>query len=189
MEIAKEYGITLTSMPLEDGTIDVNAILKIADYVNTLDHRTYIHNFKNPYKLQAINMILNEERVPFNYALIPDSFENGELHLVGLRMILGPTPTPSELKQLQESGIQKVVELLGFQEKDQSKHIEHMKSLVTELGLNYEAVYQTDESILNLYSIAQQLKEKNTPLYVFRKTPKNEMLDLYRILSGMDSGK
>jgi protein tyrosine phosphatase (PTP) superfamily phosphohydrolase (DUF442 family) len=62
-QIAEDNGLTFTLVPLDPESPDPAAVQEIAEYVRSLDHKVYVHEFSVTGRFQALEQALQEESV------------------------------------------------------------------------------------------------------------------------------
>ena len=60
-QIAESKGLTFTEMPLDPESPDPATVQEIADYVRSLDHKVYLHDFNASERFRALESALQEQ--------------------------------------------------------------------------------------------------------------------------------
>ncbi|MFK2826879.1 hypothetical protein QYG89_14585 [Bacillus sp. B190/17] len=131
-KVALEMGMTVQRLPLS-GEPTREEIKKAADYITSLDHKVFVHNFNNPREIEELEAYISWKKM-----IHGDShmiLESGNYQKVGAKMIIGFQPTANDKRKLSKIGIE-------------------------------QYIHVNDVSVLSLYKIVQQIKEKEQLTYV-----------------------
>lgn len=60
-QIAEDNGLTFTLVPLDPESPDPATVQEVAEYVRTLDHKVYVHEFTVAERFRALEQALQEE--------------------------------------------------------------------------------------------------------------------------------
>lgn len=119
-----ELEMTYTHMPLaEEPTID--DIKEVADYVQSLDHRVYVHDFT-----KSTSVAMLETYLDWGTTLagtLPPDLQCGTSEWVGRKMLVGCQPHKMERDRLRIMGITDFVQLEGLELTEQYRLIKEAK--------------------------------------------------------------
>ncbi|PID20457.1 hypothetical protein CSV61_14400 [Sporosarcina sp. P3] len=119
-----EIQIKYTSMPLkEEPTLD--DIKKVASYVQSLDHKVYVHDFTNS---TATAML--ESYIDWGTTLLGDTspiVQCGETEWIGRKMLVGCQPDKVERDRLRKIGTTDFIQLDGLSLTEQYQLIKEVK--------------------------------------------------------------
>ena len=62
-QIAEDNGLIFTKRPLDAESPDSTTVQEIAEYVQSLDHKVYVHEFSASERFRAFEQALQEEDV------------------------------------------------------------------------------------------------------------------------------
>ncbi|OZM56768.1 hypothetical protein CIB95_11145 [Lottiidibacillus patelloidae] len=166
-QIAKEYEITFTEIPVIDGADKTN-LTKLHEYINMLDHSAYVFDFRSGEVMKALETKLKNIE-PFVNVDVPDKFERGEIIKIGRWLAIGPYPTPEEFERLKETGFTQFISLLNEAKEADVKWIDQEKDWALANGLTYKhfSLHEDKVEAAQLYEILQYLEKQATgPVYI-----------------------
>lgn len=105
-QVTAEMNMTFTPMPFsKEPTLE--EIKQVADYVQSLDHKVFIHGFINPNEIESLEAYLSWGKTlqRANYLTL----ESGEYRKIGEKVIIGYAPTERDKAALANVGIESYV--------------------------------------------------------------------------------
>lgn len=105
-QVTAEMDMTFTPMPFsKEPTLE--EIKQVADYVQSLDHKVFIHGFINPNEIESLEAYLSWGKTlqRANYLTL----ESGEYRKIGEKVIIGYAPTERDKAALANVGIESYV--------------------------------------------------------------------------------
>ncbi|AXI00134.1 hypothetical protein DV702_10640 [Sporosarcina sp. PTS2304] len=107
-KIVAELQMTYTSMPIVEEP-SIREIRKIAEYLQSLDHKVYVHDFSNSPALMMLETYLDWGTTLTG--AVPPELQCGKSEWVGRKMLVGCQPTKEESDRLRELGITDFVDM------------------------------------------------------------------------------
>ncbi|MEG0261387.1 MAG: hypothetical protein RR595_04535 [Lysinibacillus sp.] len=108
-QVAAELGIKFTHMPIEKNSTTQD-IQQAVDYVNSLDHRAYVHDFNNSEVIKIFEALFSwQHAIETNTKWIKES--SNITHTLGAKMLIGKVPTEQFKNALQQEGVRQFVEI------------------------------------------------------------------------------
>ena len=168
-----ELQMIYTPMPLpEEPTLD--AVRQVADYVQTLDHRVYVHDFTNS---TAVAML--ETYLDWGTTLtgtLPPTLQCGKSEWVGRKMVVGCQPEKVERDRLRKLGITDFIRLEGLELTEQYRLIKEAKK---QKNLTYLVAGKQQQQVKRLatgllYGSDQRGKEFEEIAFVNGQAKKHE---------------
>ncbi len=177
--VADEYSLIFTNMPYDSETekITLDTLNQIKEYINSLDHKVYLHGFYSKGIVSSLELLLKENLEPIQTDVLPSDFAGGVTYNIGKQMILGPKPSLTELNNLKDAGVDTIIYLTNNQDNS------GIYELVNYSGLNYQEFYLNNYSLKNLYIMSQEIKTIRSTIYIFSNNS-SVVLPLYNMLQG-----
>ncbi|MGM7700993.1 hypothetical protein ACSVDE_04655 [Pseudalkalibacillus sp. Hm43] len=178
--IAKEQGLKLTAFQLDSDSPDLQQLDQIVQYIQTAGHKIYVHDFKDSHKIRYLELMLDKGIYPIDKKALTDS---KGMQLVGESIILGSKPSKTQVEQLKEARIQKII-YLG----DDTSNTQSQIHTLLESGMDIEIVQvKKNPTIIELHEIAERLHRLQSQVFVYGLDSKSMGL-LQTILEAMNDG-
>lgn len=147
-KVTAEMNIKFTSMPINNDPT-IAEIKNVADYINTLDHKVFIHSFLGSPDIEMLEAYISwDKTLEGTKGLV---LSGSQYRLVGQKLIIGYQPTTADQERLKQMGIEQFITVNDaslLNQYQQIKQIKDQKKL-TYLIVNNEETLNSLDQIAN----------------------------------------
>ena len=172
-QTVSELQMIYTHMPLKEEPT-IAELEEVVDYVQSLDHKVYVHDFTNSTAVAMLETYLDWGKTLTG--TLPPALQCGKSEWIGRKMLVGCQPDKVERDRLRKKGITKFIRLDGLESKEQYRLIKEAKEekdltyLVTDTG----QIDVKQMAIGLLYGSDQRGKELERIVFANGETKRHE---------------